>query len=84
MDKKRLQKDGIKYLKKDKNLTTMDVLAIINIVKILLEVQLNVNLKSLDQTALLRVSELEYKEQYNIRIQRTVRQDDKSIEQHSY
>ena len=62
----------------------MDVLAIINIVKILLEVQLNVNLKSLDQTALLRVSELEYKEQYNIRIQRTVRQDDKSIEQHSY
>ena len=70
-------------MKKDKNLT-MDVLAIINIVKILLEVQLNVNLKSLDQTALLRLSELEYKEQYNIRIQRTVRQDDKSIEQHSY
>ena len=62
----------------------MDVLAIINIVKILLEVQLNVNLKSLDQTALLRLSELEYKEQCDIRIQRTVRQDDKSIEQHSY
>ena len=45
----------------------MDVLAVMYIVKVLLEVQLEVNLKSLDQAASLQLSELEFEEQYSKR-----------------
>ena len=43
----------------------MDVLALIDSVKLLLQVQLDVNLKSLDQAASLRPSQLEFEEQYD-------------------
>ena len=52
------------YMKGNK-LLAMDVLALMDHIKILLEYQLGVNLKSLDQTALLRPSELEFEEQYD-------------------
>ena len=43
----------------------MDVLALMDSVKLLLQVQLDVNLKSLDQAASLRPSQLEFEEQYD-------------------
>ena len=58
-----LKKHGINYLKNNKDLV-MDVLTLINIVKVLLEIQLNVDLKSVDHTLLLRC-ELEFVEQYD-------------------
>ena len=64
MDKKMLKKHGINYLKNNKDLV-MDVLAPIDIVKVLLEVQLNFDLKSLDHTSSLLRCELESEEQYN-------------------
>ena len=65
VDKTMLKKHGIDYLKGNKPLVIMDVLALINSVKLLLQVQLDVNLKSLDQAASLRPSELEFEEQYD-------------------
>ena len=44
--------DGIKYLKENNNLA-MDVLDLMDIVKVLLGVQLDINLKTLDHTVLL-------------------------------
>ena len=63
VDKKMLKQHGINYLKNNKDLV-MDVLTLINIVKVLLEIQLNVDLKSVDHTSLLRC-ELEFVEQYD-------------------
>ena len=65
VDKKQLKKDGISYLKGNE-LLAMDVLALMDHVKILLEYQLGVNLKSLDQTASLRASEYKFEEQYDM------------------
>ena len=64
VDKNMLKEHGIDYLKGNKPLV-MDVLALIDSVKLLLQVQLDVNLKSLDQAASLRPSELEFEEQYD-------------------
>ena len=63
VDTKLLKKDGINYLKNNKNLA-MDVLALMDIVIVLLEVQLDVFLKSLNHTPSLRC-ELEFEEQYD-------------------
>ena len=64
VDKNMLKEHGIEYLKGNKPLV-MDVLALIDTVKVLLQVQLGVNLKSLDQAASLRPSQLEFEEQYD-------------------
>jgi hypothetical protein len=50
------------YLKGNK-LLAMDVLAFVDHIKILLEYQLGVNLKSLDQTASLQPSKFEFEKQ---------------------
>ena len=64
VDKKELKKEGMSYLKGNK-LLAMDVLALMDHIKILLEYQLGVNLESLDQTVSLRPSEFEFEEQYD-------------------
>ena len=69
VDKNMLKEHGIDYLKGNKHLV-MDVLAVMDYVKVLLQVQLEVNLKSLDQTASLRPSELEFEEQCTTRWQK--------------
>ena len=56
VDKTMLKEHGIDYLKGNKPLV-MDVLALIDSVKLLLQVQLDVNLKSLDHAASLRPSQ---------------------------
>ena len=61
VDKKRLKEEGINYLKGNEVLA-MDVLALMDHVKILASV---IKLKSLDQTTSLQPSELEFEEQYN-------------------